>query len=163
MLWTCIERIYCPYKCSYNYCSYLSDILQCHLFLIFVRHSTVSPVPHIRQTFYSVTCSSYSSDILQCHLFLILVRHSTVWQISTIIVATFVRAIYPFYASSQHRRNISTLATLHRILKGDYCIRELDIVTFCLYGLPMQSVPITTKVVSSNPAQARCTQYNIMW
>jgi hypothetical protein len=25
----------------------------------------------------------------------------------------------------------------------------------------MQSVPITTSVVSSNPAQARCTQYNI--
>ena len=28
--------------------------------------------------------------------------------------------------------------------------------------LPMQSVPITTNVVSSNPAQARCTQCNIM-
>jgi hypothetical protein len=28
--------------------------------------------------------------------------------------------------------------------------------------LPVQSVPITTKVVSSNPVQARCTQYNIM-
>jgi hypothetical protein len=27
----------------------------------------------------------------------------------------------------------------------------------------MQSVPITTKVVSLNPAQVRCTQYNIMW
>jgi len=25
----------------------------------------------------------------------------------------------------------------------------------------MQSVPITTNVVSSNPAQARCTRYNI--
>ena len=29
--------------------------------------------------------------------------------------------------------------------------------------LPMQSVPITTKVVSLNPAKARCAQYNIMW
>jgi len=29
--------------------------------------------------------------------------------------------------------------------------------------LPMQSVPITTKVVSSNPAQASFTLYNIMW
>jgi len=29
--------------------------------------------------------------------------------------------------------------------------------------LPVQSVPITTKVVSSNPVQARCTRYNIMW
>ena len=28
--------------------------------------------------------------------------------------------------------------------------------------LPMQSVTITTKVVSSNPAQARCTRYNII-
>jgi hypothetical protein len=28
--------------------------------------------------------------------------------------------------------------------------------------LPMQSVPITTNIVSSNPAQARCTRYNIM-
>ena len=28
--------------------------------------------------------------------------------------------------------------------------------------LPVQSVPITTKVVNSNPAQARCTRYNIM-
>jgi len=30
--------------------------------------------------------------------------------------------------------------------------------------LPMQSVHITTNVVSSNSAQARCTRYNvIMW
>ena len=29
--------------------------------------------------------------------------------------------------------------------------------------LPVQSVPITTAVVSSNLAQARCTLYNIMW
>jgi len=28
---------------------------------------------------------------------------------------------------------------------------------------PMQSVPITTNVVGSNPSQARCTRYNIMW
>jgi hypothetical protein len=27
----------------------------------------------------------------------------------------------------------------------------------------MQSVPITTNSVSSNPTQVRCTQYNIMW
>ena len=30
------------------------------------------------------------------------------------------------------------------------------------FKLPMQSVPITTDVVSSNRAQAMCTQYNIM-
>jgi len=28
--------------------------------------------------------------------------------------------------------------------------------------LPMQSVPITTNVVSLNPLHARCTQYNIV-
>ena len=28
--------------------------------------------------------------------------------------------------------------------------------------LPVQSLPIATKVVSSNSAQAMCTQYNIM-
>ena len=28
--------------------------------------------------------------------------------------------------------------------------------------LPMQSVPITNNVVSSNPAQTRCTRYNIL-
>jgi len=27
----------------------------------------------------------------------------------------------------------------------------------------MKSVPITTKVASLNPAQARCIQYNTMW
>ena len=29
--------------------------------------------------------------------------------------------------------------------------------------LPMQSVPITTNVVSLNPTQVRYTWYNIMW
>jgi len=29
--------------------------------------------------------------------------------------------------------------------------------------LHMQSMPIITNVVSSNPAQARCTRYNIKW
>ena len=35
----------------------------------------------------------------------------------------------------------------------------------CLFTgrLPLQSVHITTKVVSSNPAQAMCTRYNVMW
>jgi len=30
------------------------------------------------------------------------------------------------------------------------------------FKLPMQSVPITPNVVSSNPTQARCIRYNIM-
>jgi hypothetical protein len=33
----------------------------------------------------------------------------------------------------------------------------------CNGYISMQSVPIITNVVSLNPAQARCTRYNIMW
>jgi hypothetical protein len=36
------------------------------------------------------------------------------------------------------------------------------IVLLLDFQLHMQSVPITTNVASSNPAQARCTLYNIM-
>jgi hypothetical protein len=32
-----------------------------------------------------------------------------------------------------------------------------------LTTIPVQSVTITTEVVSSNPTQARCTQYNKGW
>ena len=39
----------------------------------------------------------------------------------------------------------------------------VDVVVWYLdLQLPMQSVPITTNIVSSNPTQARCTIYNIM-
>jgi len=33
----------------------------------------------------------------------------------------------------------------------------------CDRMLVVQSVPITTKVVSSNPAQKRCTRYKMIW
>jgi len=36
------------------------------------------------------------------------------------------------------------------------------IVWYFNLQLPMQSVHITTNVVSSNPSQARCTRYSIM-
>ena len=39
------------------------------------------------------------------------------------------------------------------------------VVVFVLlldFQLPVQSVPITTNVVGSNPTQARCARYNIM-
>jgi hypothetical protein len=36
------------------------------------------------------------------------------------------------------------------------------IVWYLDLQLTMQSVPITTYVVSSNPAQARCTRYDVM-
>ena len=42
------------------------------------------------------------------------------------------------------------------------CLRAVNVVVWQLdLQLSMQSVPITTKVVNSNSAQARCTQYNI--
>jgi hypothetical protein len=37
------------------------------------------------------------------------------------------------------------------------------IVWYLDLQLPMQSVPITTKVVNLNPFIARCTRYSIMW
>jgi hypothetical protein len=36
------------------------------------------------------------------------------------------------------------------------------VITFVSDWRHMQSVPITTNVVSSNPAKARCTRYNIL-
>ena len=48
-------------------------------------------------------------------------------------------------------------------LQHKYCRWAFMVVIVWYLGLelPMQSVPITTKV-SLNPPQARCTQYNIM-
>ena len=46
------------------------------------------------------------------------------------------------------------------MFKGDRRGRDRMVVGF---QLPVQSVPITTNIVSSNPAQTRCTWYNIMW
>ena len=50
----------------------------------------------------------------------------------------------------------------------DICLHESrqghdrKVVGFTTTFVPVQSVPITDKVVSLNPAQERCTQYNIM-
>ena len=45
-----------------------------------------------------------------------------------------------------------------------FILKRVVVVAWLLdLQLPMQSVPITTTVVSLNPAQARCTRYNIMW
>ena len=45
-----------------------------------------------------------------------------------------------------------------------YCTgAAVDVIEWSLdLKLPMQSVPITTNVVNSNPAQVRCTRYIIM-
>ena len=55
--------------------------------------------------------------------------------------------------------------TIHDLMKG---YSKLDIYRsrrgrdhVVVLQLPMQSVPIPTNIVSSNPAQARCAWYNI--
>jgi hypothetical protein len=64
---------------------------------------------------------------------------------------------------------------IYKLLNFDLHIDEVElqlheeavvavIVWYLYLQLPVQSVPITTKVVSSsNPTQTRCTRYNIMW
>ena len=49
----------------------------------------------------------------------------------------------------------------HLMFSGrrDCMVARFTTTCTCIY---MQSVPITTKVVSSNPIQAGCTLYNIM-
>jgi hypothetical protein len=49
---------------------------------------------------------------------------------------------------------------LQSCLIGGCCGRDCMVVGLLL---PKQSVPITTIVVSSNPAQVRYTRYNIKW
>ena len=44
-----------------------------------------------------------------------------------------------------------------------FCTAVMVVMVWWLdFQLPMQSMPITTNVVSLNPAQAKCTRYNIM-
>ena len=49
-------------------------------------------------------------------------------------------------------------STIHLKMKG-----AIVVIWYLDLQLPMQSVPITTNIVSLNPAQAMCTRYNIMW
>jgi hypothetical protein len=64
-----------------------------------------------------------------------------------ILYIWYIVCIYKFYSISVHGGG-------HR--GHDRMVVFLDL------QLPMQSVPITTNVVSSNPVQVRCTRYNIM-
>ena len=52
-----------------------------------------------------------------------------------------------------------TVDTYHLVILGAL---EVVIVWEMDLQLPMQSVPITTNIVSLNPAQSGGTQYNIM-
>jgi hypothetical protein len=62
-----------------------------------------------------------------------------------------------------HNETLFTSELVHRNLNSlGRRGRDRMVVTVMDLQLPMPSVPITTEVVSSNPAQARCTRYNIM-
>ena len=43
-----------------------------------------------------------------------------------------------------------------------HSVQDVDVQNVCSNKDHMQSVPITTNVMSSKPTQARCTRYNIM-
>jgi len=62
---------------------------------------------------------------------------------------------------------LNSYVSLMYIYRGSFTWKSGVVVVFILWKLdiqlPMQSVPITTNVVISNPAQARRTRYNIMW
>jgi len=55
---------------------------------------------------------------------------------------------------------------MNRLQYGKYSMFKGAVMVLIVWllhlQLPVQSVPITTEVVSSNPAQARCTRCNIM-
>ena len=57
--------------------------------------------------------------------------------------------------------NINILLDCNLLFSYECYLRVSFVQLLDLY-LPMQSVHITSSVVSSNPAQARCTRYNIM-
>ena len=59
------------------------------------------------------------------------------------------------YHLNKHLNTWFLVNVLHTVLGG--CDRMVVEITTTY----MQSVPITTEVVSSNPTQTRCTQYNI--
>ena len=65
-----------------------------------------------------------------------------------------------------HVNNSITIFYISFVLILDFLPQQGAIVVVIIWlldlYLPMQSVPITTNVLSSNPAQARCTRYNIM-
>jgi hypothetical protein len=42
-------------------------------------------------------------------------------------------------------------------------IKSHNVVSVVQITELFKSIPITTKIVSSNPSQVGCTRYNIMW
>ena len=79
-----------------------------------------------------------------------ILEFSSVFGIHNLPITTVVTINYPQCNSS--------------LKKIQLCLRSAGSWRDRLYlQLPMQSVYITTNVVSSYPGQARCTRYNIMW
>jgi len=52
---------------------------------------------------------------------------------------------------------------MDEVVSSNKIAGTIVVVWYLDLQLHMQSVHITTKVVSSNPARVRCTRYNIMW
>jgi hypothetical protein len=55
-----------------------------------------------------------------------------------------------------------TQQTVNPALPNQFYIKYV-LAKLIISLLHVQSVPINTNVVNSNPAQTRCTRYNIMW
>jgi hypothetical protein len=72
-----------------------------------------------------------------------------------------MKLLYMCFFSKQMRdRRGHNRGALYSIMS---CLFLSLIYDFSDLQLHMQSISISTIVVSSNPAQARCTRYNIMW
>ena len=76
-------------------------------------------------------------------------------------LALFFNCIVSLYEEIKNL-NLSVWFTASNYPIVEFCCGNFYLFQFDLQ-LPMHSVPIITNVVSSNPAQARCTWYNIMW
>jgi len=66
-----------------------------------------------------------------------------------------------------HTENVSSVFSVKnvKVIPTQYSSEVavvFEIVWYLGLQLPMQSVPFTTTVVSSNPLMVRCTRYNII-
>jgi flagellar biosynthesis protein FliP len=105
-------------------------------------------------------------NIFHIHLFLHFIIIYTIWEIWNIRNKLKYnqsrigdQAMFNNWKNNLRKHLQCTLQTSH--------INEIDKNKLELFRnnnlhLPMQSVHITSNVASSNPAQARCTRYNIM-
>ena len=82
---------------------------------------------------------------------LIIEKTSTSYTVSCCLSSLLLKKVLTVVVNNSNNINDQT--------NRDHCGRDCMVVDL---QLSMQSVPITANIVSSNPAQARCTPYNIM-